>query len=362
MIFAIIFSHLFIIFFSCKNDKNILCLFIFPKRTRIQNMRKRLVIFTVLFACTTLPVFSALPDRFINNSLYTQQYPQTINKKITKTATGTKYATGSTNTQNQIGKRRVIQRKNIARAAATTNQSVQQTQPRRVVQRPNTVRVANTNNMKRTIATPKTNSPRLSNNTNRNVVARASKRANATIRSSSNVRSTNSTSTMTTLSSQHCFASYKECMEDYCKREDTPYNRCFCSAKLAQIDSRYQPKIDSLIQQIIKLQYNTDGVTSDEIKSYWDKTIGSYTGTNPWTNIDNALNIKWADAESRVRGQNAFNIGHQYCVNFLRACSSMASNLRDAYKSEITRDCSAYESSLQKIQNAAESVIESYHD
>ena len=40
----------------------------------------------------------------------------------------------------------------------------------------------------------------------------------------------------------------------------------------------------------------------------------------------------------------------------------MASNLRDAYKSEINRDCEVYEKSLQKIQDAAESVIESYHD
>jgi hypothetical protein len=327
-------------------------------------MRKRLLVFNILFACIISPVFGALPDRFINNSLYTQQYPQTINKKITKTAKGTTYATGNTNTQNQMGKRRVVQRKNLARATTNTAQvkTVQQPTQRRVVQRPNAVRAAAVNNTQRTIATPKTNSPRINNNTKRNVVARASKRTNAKIRSSSNVRSTNSTSTMTAMSSQHCFASYKECMEDYCRREDTPYNRCFCSAKLAQIDSRYQPKIDSLIQQIIKLKYKNPDVTSDEIKSYWDKTIGSYTGTNPWVNIDNALDIKWADAESRVRGQNAFNIGHQYCVNFLRACSSMASNLRDAYKSEITRDCATYESSLQKIQNAAESVIESYHD
>ena len=64
--------------------------------------------------------------------------------------------------------------------------------------------------------------------------------------------------------------------------------------------------------------------------------------------IDNALNIKWADMESRVRGQNAFATGHQYCVNHLRSCSSMSSNMRDAYKSEISRDCAAYESSLQK--------------
>ena len=62
---------------------------------------------------------------------------------------------------------------------------------------------------------------------------------------------------------------------------------------------------------------------------------------------------------SRVRGQNAFAAGHTYCVNHLRACSSMASNLRDAYKSETERDCSTYEKTLERIQMAAESVIES---
>jgi len=40
----------------------------------------------------------------------------------------------------------------------------------------------------------------------------------------------------------------------------------------------------------------------------------------------------------------------------------MASNLRDAYKSEIARDCDAYEKGLQKIQDAAESVIANYNN
>ena len=67
----------------------------------------------------------------------------------------------------------------------------------------------------------------------------------------------------------------------YCQREDTAYNRCYCSAKLSQIDSKYQKKIDDLIQQIIKLQYNNPDATSEEIKEYWDQTIGVYTHTNP---------------------------------------------------------------------------------
>ena len=180
-------------------------------------------------------------------------------------------------------------------------------------------------------------------------------------RATNNTRVVNATTTAVgeKVSSARCLSDYKECMEMYCQREDTAYNRCYCSAKLAQIDSKYQNKIDSLIQQIIKLQYNTNA-TDAEIKEYWDQTVGTYTGDNPWVNIDNALNIEWADTQSRIRGQNAFNTGHEYCVQNLRACSYMASNLRDSYKSDIARDCATYEKSLQKIQAAAESVIESY--
>ena len=161
------------------------------------------------------------------------------------------------------------------------------------------------------------------------------------------------------VSSQQCFARYKECMDTYCERQDAAYDRCYCSAKLAQIDSKYQKKIDSLIQQIIRLKYN-NSVSDEEINAYWDETVGVYTHTNPWVNIDNALNIDWSSTENRIRGQNAFTTGHSYCVGYLRSCSYMAQSLRDAYKSEIERDCATYEQGLSHIQMAAESVVENY--
>lgn len=148
-------------------------------------------------------------------------------------------------------------------------------------------------------------------------------------------------------------------MNGYCERENTKYNRCYCSAKLAQIDSEYQPAIDKLIKEILTLQ-GTNHWTEEEMNEYWMETIGKYTGDNSWTNLENALDIDWADTESRVRGQQAFAIGHQYCVQHLRGCYYMAANLRDAYRSEIARDCATYESSLQKLKNAAESIVESY--
>lgn len=161
------------------------------------------------------------------------------------------------------------------------------------------------------------------------------------------------------VSSTRCLADYTECMNMYCERPKTEYNRCYCSAKLSQIDSEYQPAIEKLINQIITLKTKNQW-TDAEMNEYWMDTIGKYTGDNSWVNINNALDIDWSDMESRVRGQNAFNTGHEYCIQHLRGCFYMAGNLRDVYRSDIARDCAIYEQSLQNIKNAAESIVESY--
>ena len=161
------------------------------------------------------------------------------------------------------------------------------------------------------------------------------------------------------ISSARCMADYASCMDGYCKRANTEYNRCYCSAKLAQIDSKYQPEIDSLIKEILSLKTEKHW-TDEEMNEYWMETVGKYTGDNSWENLDQALDIDWASMASSVRGQQAFATGHQYCVQHLRGCAYMQTNMRDAYRSEIARDCTAYESSLQKLKNAAESIVESY--
>lgn len=104
----------------------------------------------------------------------------------------------------------------------------------------------------------------------------------------------------------------------------------------------------------------TNHWTDAEMNEYWMNTIGKYSGENTWVNLENALDIDWASTESRVRGQTAFVTGHEYCVQHLRGCSYMATNLRDAYRSEIARDCSTYEQSLQRLKTVAESIVESY--
>lgn len=331
-------------------------------------MKKNIFIFVLSFVWATCafaanaPVKHKMPDRFINKALYENIYPTTLNNtqnKNTSKRVNQKPVTGSTNSTQSFGKRRVIKRSTPARAAAATPTAKPAIQSnRRVIQRPNTSRAAATSTIRKTSATARTTPQRSINRTGtaRTVIPRT----RVAITKANVDANTSSASGIT--SSKRCFSDYKECMESYCKRPELPYNRCYCSVKLTQIDAKYQNKIDSLIQQIVRLQSGSSDVTSDEIKDYWNKTIGSYTKTNPWTNIENALDIQWANTTTRIQGQDAFSVGHQYCVNHLRACTSMATNMRDAYKSEIARDCADYETGLQKIQSAAESVIESYND
>lgn len=317
----------------------------FYKKIYHAGMRKRFftyLLLSVFCGASYGATNNYIPKKFSNLSTHADTaVPYVLNN--TQPSTKTVRTNTSTST-----KRGVVQRSNNNAARSTTNNASSN-----FVTRPSTRRVVQRNNSARATAT------------NTNFRSNTANRAAVTSGTTARLRTANTTTTTTyadvNTSSQRCFADYKECMDAYCERTDAAYNRCYCSAKLAQIDSQYQNKIDSLIQQIIRLQYSNQ-TTSDEIKDYWDQTVGVYTGTNPWINIDNALDINWADNESRVRGQNAFNVGHQYCVQNLRSCYYMTSNLRDAYKSEIARDCAEYENGLQKIQAAAESVIENYND
>ncbi len=220
-------------------------------------------------------------------------------------------------------------------------------------------------------ATPSAAGSSTTGNSTRRVVARAGTNrtnirsargdASQTTNAVTNATTAAALNTGTSLPSTRCLADYTECMNGYCLRAKTAYNRCYCSSKLARIDAEYQPAIDSLIQEILRLR-STNAWSDAEMNQYWMDTIGKYTGDNSWVNLDNALNINWAGMESRVRGQQAFATGHDYCVQHLRGCAYMASNLRDAYRAEISRDCATYESGLAKIKNAAESIVESYSD
>ena len=244
--------------------------------------------------------------------------------------------------------------------------AIQNTQPRRIVSRTS----ARSTSPQTSMNTKRSIVPRISRSTTNNanptnpikqidsrrIVARATNTRNK----NTNNNKTNITTTSTGfVSTVRCLSDYTDCMNGYCMRENTAYNRCYCSSKLAQIDAKYQNKIENLIKQIINIR-GTNRWSDNDMNNYWDEKIGTYTGDNSWVNLDNALNIDWSTMESRVRGQNAFATGHEYCVQHLTACAYSASNLRDVYRSEIARDCSAYENGLERIKNTAESIIEMY--
>lgn len=320
-------------------------------------MRKRIIIF-ITFIVTSLGAHATTRDAQLTGTTgynYNYMYPYMNNQMRTNLNPGVTTS----------------QSANLIDTVVTTKKL---SSDRRVVQRPTVARGATTATMRRNtpttparVATPTT--PTRPQNTNRRVVARSGIRQNATMRTSSRGDTSQTAraaanaanfveSNTTRISSVRCMADYTDCMNQYCERKNTKYNRCYCSSKLSQIDAQYQDTIDKLIKQILTLG-NTNNWTDNEMNIYWMDTVGKYTGDdNSWTNLDSALNINWADMESRVRGQTAFTTGHEYCIQHLRGCSYMITNLRDAYRSEIARDCATYEQSLQKLKNVAESIIE----
>lgn len=285
---------------------------------------------------------------YLNNQMRTD-----LNPGVTPSQSGNPISV-ITKTEQLSAPRRVVSR-SAARSATTTGT-------------PTTSARAATTGIK-TAATGTSNAG--TGNNTRRVVARAgtthtavrSSRGDAsqTVQNANNAINAASYNTSESLPSTRCLADYTECMNGYCQRENTAYNRCYCSTKLAQIDAQYQPAIDNLIQQILRLR-SSNTWSDAEMNEYWMTMVGQYTGDNSWVKLDNALNIDWAGMESRVRGQQAFATGHDYCVQHLRGCAYMATNMRDAYRSEIARDCTTYELGLLKIKNAAESIVESYND
>ena len=316
------------------------------------NRMERNILFSAMFLClsatTAIAATPGRASRYVDRQSYAYMYPYLNNQMRTELNPGTTINM----TNNPID---VIVR--------TTPMS----EPRRVV--PRTARVATNNATTARAATSgagttPASSRRVVPRTSTNSSPRAATNSRTVTRASSSVRTTTTTATTTpteSVSASRCLADYITCMNGYCAREGAAYNRCYCSSKLSQIDSRYQPEINDLVIQIIKLQGGGQW-TDEEMNEYWMELVGNYAGENSWLNLDNALNINWPTADERMRGQNAFITGHQYCVQHLRACSYMSSNLRDAYRSQISRDCDAYEQSMIRIKNAAEALIEYYSE
>lgn len=313
----------------------------------------------LLLICDNAFAAKGRVSRYVDPQSYAYMYPYLNNKMRTAMNPGT--TINMTNnpidvvvkTKRMSEPRRVVPRTpkaNSSAARTATGGTSAPTQTRRVVQRPGQT----------TTARAATGTPVATNTaTQTRTIRQRGARDNNSARATTTETTTNTVNTP--VSSTRCLTDYAACMNRYCVREDMPYNRCYCSSKLAQIDSQYQSQISDLIIQIIRLK-GGGAWTDEEMNEYWMDVVGNYAGENSWLNLDNALNIDWPEPEERMRGQNAFMIGHQYCIQHLRGCAYMASNLRDAYRSQISRDCATYEQTLEHIKNAAESIIEQYQE
>ena len=327
-------------------------------------MRKRILIFT-LFLAICGNAFAITRDAQLTNTTpynYNYMYPYMNNQMRTNLNPGvtTSQSLNPINTVVRTIKipstteRRVVPRTSGARAATTARVGTTSGEMTRRVRARGTSGIAQNTANRRVVARSGTyTNPHTTN-------ARATTRSDPT----SGYQSLSAGPAISTrgserASSTRCLADYSECMNRYCERPETKYNRCYCSAKLSQIDSKYQTEINDLINQII-MKKNVNQWSNDDMNEYWMSTIGKYSDTNSWENLDNALNIDWASTESRVRGQNAFVTGHEYCSQHLRGCSYMTDNIRNAYSSEIARDCQTYEQYLQNIRNAADSIVKAY--
>lgn len=193
---------------------------------------------------------------------------------------------------------------------------------------------------------------------NRQVVARAT-RGDNTIYSRNAAVANAQNYSQVSVTSEQCLADYAACMDQYCERKNTKYNRCYCSPKLAQIDGQYQPAIDDILRRIVIIQNGGPGdMTDEEIEEFWEETFGGGGWGNSMASLNEALGqINWADAESRVRGQNAFVTGHEYCMRNLSGCFYMAENLKGVYRSEIAKDCAVYERYMNQLKTIAESTL-----
>lgn len=314
---------------------------------------RRIISFFILFTTIIDGLWAMTRDAQLTNTTgynYNYMYPYMNNQMRDKLNPGVtpSYSDNPINavvrTSALPSNRRVVPRTGVSRSATTQQ-----------ISQPNNVRRAPTTSTTTTARRVVARSAQLNNNTNYTRSSRGD--TSYAVRTAANA-TTQYPANTTRVSSARCLTDYTLCMNNYCERPNTAYNKCYCSSKLSQIDAKYKNSIDSLLTQILTIG-QTNQWTDEEMNEYWMSTIGKYTNDeNSWVKLENSLNIDWTSMNSKVRGQTAFTTGHDYCLQHLRGCAYMANNLRDAYRSEIARDCATYENNLQKIKNAAESIIE----
>ncbi|NMA32798.1 MAG: hypothetical protein GX944_02615 [Alphaproteobacteria bacterium] len=203
------------------------------------------------------------------------------------------------------------------------------------------------------------------NNQSRRVVMRSSRVNPSVSNRITAIPNSNITNSENSIGASRCLADYRACMDGYCKRQNTPYNRCYCSDELIEIETNLRPAVEDVLGQLFMIKNGglpNSGITDSELEELWQNTFYQHTGTNDMVSLNEALNISWPDENDNVRGQTAFLIGHDYCIQHLRGCFYMISNLRDSYKSEISRDCTVYKTYLNKLKTAGESIIANFEN
>lgn len=341
------------LFSNCKSKNTFFFLFNFIKIYTMINMQRILGFLLCFCALQIGNGFAASSSDYISKSEYERMYPYMNTQMRTSLASDE-----NTNSARQ-GANSVYTRTNSATSASAGS--------RRVVSRSasssSAARSATSSGVARSGTSSRTSTASPYSSTKR-VVPRSGTSSRSTRTDGSytaDLSSNTYTGNTINISAARCLSDYTTCMNEYCEREDTEYNRCYCSPKLAQIDSEYQETIQDLVMEIIDLQYDGD-YTDTEMAEYWQDKIVQYTGTNSWVALDSALDIDWLATQSRVQGQETFLVGHEYCSQHLDGCYYMAANMRDAYISDISRDCASYESGLDAVKTVAESVIEAYSE
>ncbi|MCL2369527.1 MAG: hypothetical protein FWC83_02525, partial [Alphaproteobacteria bacterium] len=247
---------------------------------------------------------------------------------------------GMTQHTHAVPQRQVVQRPgaNVARAAGTPQSGVLNHQsaaaaPRQVVARAAT-------------GGGQVHAPQRQQTERRAVVARSATPVTQTL-------------SVQQVAPEQCLALYTECMNSYCERPGTSYNRCFCSPRLAEIQEYYRPRIDAIMRQIVIVQNGgqlSEGMSDAELEYWWSRTI--LTGNNSLLNLNASLNaVDFPTSESMLRGRNAFNIGHEFCIRNLVPCAHAANNMIGVYRNAIARDCTAYQNQMRQLLRAAEIVL-----
>ncbi len=343
-----------------------------PERNKIANYKHAFfarmmtfaILFTLSFTCFN-NAESATASNYINPATYNTMRPFMNEKMQTSLySSNTEYtpdtssafaraATGSGNTSGaKLARSGTTSRTNSSTSSGT----------RRVVARSGST--YSSSGTKRVVArsgstakSATTHSSSARGIQNRTVSARSSRGDTSTRSSDTTITTVSDTS----VSTSQCLADYRSCMDGYCERKNAAYNRCFCSDELANIDNTLRPEVENILQQIIVIKNggsSSTSITDAELEDLWQDTFYEHTGTNDMASLNDALDIDWPDeTDDSLRGQNAFLIGHNYCVQHLKGCFYMVSNLRDSYKSEISRDCTSYKTYLTNLKTAGEAVI-----